>query len=160
MAGRLIAQGTSAEGFRQAVASTSGDGLTIIELDFRHVIPVPDPLPDIPVGEGIRHSLPAIDVSLRAIPGVHLERPSTYTADEARNVGTVRVFITTNPLPLIPISVAVILLGLGAVIAWRIYKATPAEFAVILVIIVLGALLAAVLFLRPQAIGTIFRGGS
>ncbi len=90
-----------------------------------------------------------MDVSLRAIPGVHLAAPSTYSAQGG--TATIRVQVTTNPLPLIPIAVATIVLGVAAivgVVSWRILKASPAEFALIIGVLLLGVAAAIFLFRR------------
>ena len=114
MALQVISSGRDLEGFKRAVANTSGSGVTVLEIDVWDEIGIPI-LPDIPSGAILKASLPALDLSIRAIPGVHLVTPSTYTVRSG--IGTLRVRLRTNPLPLIPFAVGV---AISAILIWRI----------------------------------------
>lgn len=128
MTKRLIASGNGTVNFINALTSTSGSDLTIVELDLQDKVVLPF-APDIPVGKLLRLAMPSMDAALRVIPGVHLHRSSTYTV--TGNVGTLRIFLTTNPLFLLPISVPTLIiavlvglsfLGVAVVVGWRIFK--------------------------------------
>jgi len=132
MAFKLVAQGgNDVESFKRAVAQTSGDGVTLIELDIRDKVAIRFS-PDINVGAIVRRALPVLDRSISAIPGVHLVAPSAYAV--IGSVGTIRVKLRTNPLPSVPVVVAGAMLGaLGPaglvlhllLLKWRIFHEEP-----------------------------------
>ena len=130
MARQLVAQGTSdVDRFKEIVARQPGEGVTVMELDVpdKFVIPY---FFDLPFGSGLDDLLPLIDRAIEEIPGVHLVGASTYTV--RNGLGTFRIQVRTNPLPVLGILVgaAVIgILGIFGVVGWRIYRFDLAEFA-------------------------------
>ena len=130
MALQLVAQGTSdVDRFKEIVARQPGEGVTVMELDVpdKFVIPY---FFDLPFGSGLDDLLPLIDRAIEEIPGVHLVGSSTYTV--RNGLGTFRIQVRTNPLPVLGIlaGAAVIgILGILGVVGWRILRLSPEEFA-------------------------------
>ena len=143
-----VARGTHVDLSRlQQIANTvRGSGAIVLHLDTRVEIPF---APDIHLGPMIRLNLKALDLALRAIPGVHLDNPITFTESAGR--GVLRIEARNNPVPLIlgPIVAALIpwLIGLGIIltlilIGWVLLKkalgGSPVAIGIILLIVAAG----------------------
>ena len=139
-----VARGTGVDlnRFQQIANTIEGSGAVVIHLDTRVEIPF---FPDIHLGPLIRLHLKALDLALRAIPGVHLDNPISF--QEANGRGVLRIEARNNPVPLIlgPIVAALIpwLIGLGIIltlilIGWVLLKkalgGSPAAIGIILLI--------------------------
>ena len=125
----LIARGTGANvDVLQAVANrTEGSGIIEVTLDTRIEIPWS---PDIHLGGLVKAGLAAFQSTIKAIPGVHLDRDITWTQHDG--FGVLRIEARNNPLPVILGPIVAVLLpwltGLGiilglSIIAWKLFGA-------------------------------------
>ena len=138
----LIAQGTGADvDVLQAVANrTEGSGVIELTLDTRikKFWFIPDPLfPDIEIGNLVKAGLAAFQSTIKAIPGVHLDRNITWTQYDG--FGVLRIEARNNPLPVIlgPIVATLIpwlirlrpwIIGLGSLIlGWKLFGGPAAS---------------------------------
>ena len=124
----LIAQGTGGDTYRlQEIAnSTEGSGVIEFELDTELNIPGPN----IKYGWLIRRGIPALELALKAIPGVHLPKGITFVQGKGR--GTLRIPVKNNPVPLVlgpvvakvlPWLVAIV----GGIIGWKLFQGSVGD---------------------------------
>ena len=168
MALELVAQGNGSNThLLQDVANrTEGSGVIEFEVDTEINIPGPN----IKLGPAIRLGLKALEVALKAVPGVHLDHGIQFTDRNGR--GTIRIVIRNNPIPLVLGAAVLVILPwliklgvllLGFIIAWKLFKGevkgagTFLFFGVVLVIATVLAFMAANkgggLELKPPGLG-------
>ena len=150
-----VARGTGLDltRFQQIASTIEGSGAIEIELDTRIEIPF---APDIHLGRLIRLHLSALDLALKAIPGVHLDNPITFTEGVGR--GVLRIEVRNNPVLVVlgPVVAALIpwLVGLGIVltlmlIGWVLLKKVAGGSST-LALVFLGLALVAVLYFMAK----------
>ena len=159
MGQQLIASGVGLREFKEAVSRTSGKGTTVLELDVQDRIALRF-LPDLPVGTTVKAALPALDVSIQAVPGLHLVAPSTYAV--RGDIGTLRLHVRTNPLVFLPVALPTLIIaifaglsiaGISVVVGWRILKADPFSFMIMFLVLAMVGLVAFMVWRNPSALG-------
>lgn len=149
----LVASGDGSNLDRlKAVANrTPGSGVLEFDIDTEFDIPGPNWLtgPDIKIGGAIKAGIAALELTLKAIPGVHLDKGVQWTQLDGH--GILRIEVRNNPVPLIlgPVVLATLpwLLKFGAIlvgliISWKLIKGDVAGggttiFLVIVAVVVL-----------------------
>ena len=148
----LVAQGdgTNTHLLRKVADRTGGSGAIEFELDTEFDIPGPNWLtgPNIKIGAAIRAGIPALELILKAIPGVHLDHGIQFTDRNGR--GTLRIPVRNNPAPLVlggvvaailPWLIAFGVLLVVVIIGWKLFKGDVkgvATVGITLILVVLG----------------------
>lgn len=147
----LVAQGDGSDTqlLQAAAERTAGSGVIEFELDTEF-----DPLgrfgPALKIGAAISAAIPALELTLKAIPGVHLDQGIQWIQHDGH--GTLRIVVRNNPAPLVlaPAVAAVLpwLLKFGAIligfiISWKLVSGDVkgGGSVIILVILVVAAVL-------------------
>lgn len=151
----LVAQGNGGNlDHLQAVANRTG-GSGVIEFDIDTEFDIPGPWwltgPDIKIGGAIKAGIGVLELTLKAIPGVHLDHGIEWTQHDGH--GTLRIQVRNNPVPVIlgAVVAAVLpwLIALGAfllvvVIGWKLLKGaiTSGGESLMVVILIVGLVIA------------------
>ena len=111
-----VTRGYSPASLQRAVRNVEGSGTIQITLDTKIEIPWS---PDIRTGWAVKSGIWSLERTVKAIPGVHLDRQITWVDNGEQ--GTLTIAARSNPVPVILAAIVAALLpwlvGLGIVLA-------------------------------------------